>query len=115
MLVLAATMSQFSAAVADTAGAGGLVEEESRGRIPVRYAYVAVIGLGIVLVWTTNVFEIIALASRAFAAYYLSQALTAFQLAGHRPESRSRRIGRIAPALAAVLLIWVVIFAVPAD
>lgn len=115
MLVLAATMSQFSAAVADTAGAGGLVEEESRGRIPVRYAHVAVIGLGIVLVWTTNVFEIIALASRAFAAYYLSQALTAFQLAGHRPEGRSRRIGRIAMALAAVLLVWVVIFAVPAD
>ena len=26
-------MSQFSAAVADTAGAGGLVEEESGGRI----------------------------------------------------------------------------------
>ncbi len=115
MLVLAATISQFSAAVADTAGAGGLVKEESRGRIPVRYAYVAVIGLGIALVWMTNVFEIIALASRAFAAYYLSQALTAFQIAGHRPEGRSRRIGRIATALASVLLVWVVIFAAPAE
>ncbi len=115
ILVLAATMSQFSAAVADTAGAGGLVEEESGGRISARYAYVAVIGLGIVLVWTTNVFEIIALASRAFAAYYLSQALTAFQIAGQRPEGRPRRIGRIATALAAVLLVWVVIFAASAD
>ena len=64
----------------------GLVEEESGGRISARYAYVAVIGLGIALVWMTNVFEIIALASRAFAAYYLSQALSAFQIAGHRPE-----------------------------
>ena len=115
MLVLAATMSQFSAAVADTAGAGGLVEEESGGRIPARYAYVAVIGLGIALVWTTNVFEIIALASRAFAAYYLSQALSAFQIAGYRPESWSRWVGRIALALASVMLVWVVVFAVPAE
>ncbi len=115
MLVLAAVMSQFSAAVADTAGAGGLLEEESGGRIPGRYAYVAVIGLGIVLVWTINVFEIIALASRAFAAYYLSQALTAFQIAGYISEGRSRRIGRIATALASVILVWVVVFAAPAE
>lgn len=73
------------------------------------------IGLGIALVWTTNVFEIIALASRAFAAYYLSQALSAFQIAGYRPEGRPRRLGRMATALASVLLAWVVVFAAPAE
>ncbi len=114
MLVLAAVMSQFSAAVADTAGAGGLVEEESRGLIPAPYAYLAVIGLGIALVWTTDVFEIIALASRAFAAYYLSQALAAFQIAGYSSGGRSRRIGRIAGALASIVLAWIVVFAAPA-
>ncbi len=115
MLVLAAVMSQFSAAVADTAGAGGLVEEESGGLISARYAYVAVIGLGIVLVWTTAVFEIIALASRAFAAYYLSQALSAFQIAGCSSGVRSRRLGRISVALASIVLAWIVVFAAPAD
>ena len=75
----------------------------------------AVIGLGIVLVWTTAVFEIIALASRAFAAYYLSQALSAFQIAGCSSGVRSRRLGRISVALASIVLAWIVVFAAPAD
>lgn len=69
-----------------------------------------------VIMFTINlILPLIALASRAFAAYYLSQALTAFQIAGYRPEGRSRRIGRVATVLAAVLLVWVVIFAAPVE
>ncbi len=88
MLVLAAIMSQFSAAVADTVGAGGLVAEESGHRIPEKKAYALVTGLGIVLVWGANLYEIIALASRAFALYYLLQSLLALRLALRR-SSRS--------------------------
>jgi len=113
MLVLAATMSQFSAAVADTAGAGGLVTEASRGRITTKHAYLAVVGFGIVLVWSANIFEIISLASRAFAAYYLIQAFVAFQISGRFSAFGSRWRGRIAFSTASILLTWVVIFALP--
>jgi len=74
LLVIAALSAQFSAAVADTGGAGGLFSELTRGRIGVRHGYVLLVGAGLALTWALNVFEIIAWASRAFAAYYAVQA-----------------------------------------
>lgn len=91
MLVAAALASQFSAAIADTSGSGGLFEEISRRRLSQRQAYLilGVVGLG--LTWSANVFEIISYASRAFAAYYALQAmvaaLTAFQHTRSNPSS----------------------------
>lgn len=77
MLVAAALAAQFSAAVADTGGAGGLISEFSRGKIPPKAAYPVLIGAGIALTWTTDLFEIISYASRAFAGYYALQAVLA--------------------------------------
>ena len=77
LLVAAALAAQFSAAVADTGGSGGLFVEVSHGRISVRQAYVLLVGLGLALTWSANVFEIIAYASRAFALYYALQSLLA--------------------------------------
>ncbi|GAB4294653.1 MAG: hypothetical protein Kow0058_12520 [Roseovarius sp.] len=77
LLVAAALLSQFSAAVADTVGAGGLLAEESRGRVAPRSGYVVLVAVGIALTWSANVFEIITIASRAFALYYASQAAIA--------------------------------------
>lgn len=77
MLVAAALAAQFSAAVADTGGAGGLIAEFSRGKIPQKAAYPVLIGAGIVLTWTTDLFQIISYASRAFAGYYALQAVLA--------------------------------------
>ncbi len=77
LLVAAALSAQFSAAVADTGGAGGLVQELSGGKISPRQAYVLLIAIGLVMTWTANIFEIIAYASRAFALYYSIQALIA--------------------------------------
>ncbi|MGV6846787.1 MAG: hypothetical protein ACWA5A_00260 [Marinibacterium sp.] len=77
LLVAAALSAQFSAAVADTAGAGGLVHELTRGHVPERLAYVLLASFGVVLTWAADVFQIIAYASRAFAAYYALQALIA--------------------------------------
>ncbi|BAN68434.1 hypothetical protein [endosymbiont of unidentified scaly snail isolate Monju] len=103
MLILAALMSQFSAAVADTVGAGGLVQEESRGRIHDRQAYPLIALLAIILVWSADLFEIVSLASRAFAFYYLLQTLLALRLAfGWRQ--------RLGFGLVAALLAFVVLF-----
>jgi hypothetical protein len=77
LLVGAALSAQFSAAVADTSGCGGLIAEVSKNRIPPRLAYAVLVAAGLFLTWTSNIFEIISYASRAFAAYYALQATIA--------------------------------------
>lgn len=72
-----AVTSQLSAAIADSIGSGGLLVEVSRRKLSVRAAFIAASALSIVVVWLTNPFEVIALSSRAFAAYYAAQALIA--------------------------------------
>lgn len=66
--------------------------------------------LGMALTWLFSVFEIIALASRAFAVYYLLQTLIAIRL-----HWRRGAYGRVAGyGLVALLLVGIVLFAVPA-
>jgi hypothetical protein len=87
MLIIAALAAQFSAAVADTSGAGGLVSELTKGRVPVKMGYAVLTGLGLVLTWGMDVFEIISWASKAFAAYYMLQAAIAVCLARREQQS----------------------------
>jgi len=115
MLVLAAVMSQFSAAVADTVGAGGLVEEQTAGRVPEGKAYLGVTLLGIVLVWTANIFEIVAIASRAFAAYYLLQTLIATGIVWDRNAGKGRFFALMGLILLATILLATLLFARSAD
>ncbi|WP_373355793.1 hypothetical protein [Pseudoroseicyclus sp. CXY001] len=82
LLVVAALAAQFSAAVADTSGAGGLVEELTHGRVAPKTAYLALVAAGLALTWALDVFEIITWASRAFALYYALQAGIAAREAG---------------------------------
>lgn len=89
LLVAAALSAQFSAAVADTSGCGGLVAEVSKNRIPPRLAYALLVGAGLFLTWTSNIFEIISYASRGFAAYYTIQAGIAAATAWFRRDMRS--------------------------
>ncbi len=89
LLVAAALAAQFSAAVADTSGSGGLIAELSGNRLSSRQAYALLVAIGLVLTWTANVFEIIAYASRAFAAYYAIQAAIA-AVAAHRQSKGLR-------------------------
>ncbi|WP_370286154.1 hypothetical protein [Pseudooceanicola nanhaiensis] len=77
LLVAAALAAQFSAAVADTSGSGGLLSELSRGRLTPRTAYALLTLVGLALTWAADVFEIISYASRAFAGYYALQAALA--------------------------------------
>ncbi len=117
MLVLAALMSQFSAAVADTVGAGGLFYDtvgRSRGR-GAKFGYLGVAGLGIVLIWTANVFEIVSFASRAFALYYGLQSLVAASAAWKTQVGVRRWLLVVACTLGGVGLFVAAAVAIPAD
>lgn len=81
MLSVAAIGSQFSASVADTVGAGGLVEEITHKKLPIRYAYLLILLITLFISWETDVNEIIAYASRGFALYYMIQCMVAFTVA----------------------------------
>ncbi|MFD2173454.1 hypothetical protein [Rhodobacter lacus] len=107
MLVAAALAAQLSAAVADTSGAGGLTAELSRGHLPARPAYLALVAAGIALTWAVDLFAIIAYASRAFAAYYAAQSLLAAL------ETKGAR--RLGFAALACLGIVIAVFGTPAE
>ena len=106
-LIIAASLSQFSAAVADTLAATANMREVSRQRISARWGYFLVGASAMALSWSGSTFEIIALASRAFAFYYLLQCVVAFSVCrNHRERSLF--------VFVALILGFVLIFAVPA-
>ncbi len=105
-LVLAAVLSQFSAATADTVAADGNLRgllDWMRDSRP----YLVSGAAAILLAATVGTFAIIAIASRAFAAYYALQALIAMRTA----EGLPRKIGFGALA---VLMGAITLLAVPA-
>jgi len=106
-LILAAILSQFSAAVADTVAAAANMKEVSRQRINVRWGYFLVGVTAMTLAWSGSTFEIIVLASRAFAFYYLLQCLVAFSVCRNVRQ-------RLRFAVIALILGFVLVFAVPA-
>ncbi len=111
LLVLAALMSQLSAGIADTVGAGGLVVEESGGRIIERHAYPVLIAFSITLIWAFDIFQVISIASRTFAFYYMMQAIITALVA-----RQNKHYGQMAFALSlAALLALIVVFALPAE
>lgn len=115
MLIVAAVMSQFSAAIADTIGAGGVIETESRRRISARGSYPIIAIAAVVLIWTSHVFEMVSLASRAFALYYLCQTLRAALLSAAAPE-RSGKAVRVPSFLAlSAVMLAIVLFAKPVE
>ncbi len=114
-LIVAALMSQFSAAIADTLGAGGVVEEESKGVITTVVSYPVIACGAVLLIWVTNIFELVALASRAFALFYLLQTLLAIRLVAFQ-EQRFRRVAYLVVySMLALLMLFVVIYAKPAE
>jgi hypothetical protein len=115
LLVIGAAMAQFSAAVADTLASGGLVEDATYGAVKDRYVYLAVMLLSLALLWTSHILEIIAFASRAFAAYYAIQCgMAAFHSA--LPSSAERNRGRaVLFAVLSVLMVLTALFGIPAE
>ncbi|GAA0344837.1 hypothetical protein GCM10009092_06630 [Bowmanella denitrificans] len=112
LLVIAAAMSQFSAAIADTIGAGGVVEKESRHHLPARRLYPLITALSIALLWSSNIFQLVTYASKAFAFYYMLQALIAARLASHETKKANQALAFLCLA---VLMLMVVLFAVPVE
>ena len=106
-LVVAAAVSQFSAAVADAVAAAGGIEEVSGGRLKRRWAYIGIGAAAIVLAWSGDTLTIIAWASRAFALYYLLQCFVALTVC---PFARRK----VWISVVAVALLFVTIFAEPA-
>lgn len=96
MLVAAALSAQFSAAVADTGGSGGLIEELTGGRVPARAGYGLLVAIGLALTWTADVFEIISYASRAFALYYALQSAIAALSAARSAPARAAGFAALA-------------------
>lgn len=102
-LVLTAVLSQFSAATADTVAAAGNLRGLLGGAMRGGRAYLWSGLVAIILCWTIDTFLIIAIASRAFAAYYAIQAVIALRTA----EGLPRRVGYgvLAAIMAAIALL----------
>ena len=112
MLMVAALSAQFSAAIADTGGSGGLVHELTRGRVRQGMTYAALTAGGLAMTWLFDVFAIISYASRAFALYYGLQAL----LAAIRAGTRKAQWARVAFYLAlAFLALAMTVFGRPVE
>lgn len=94
LLSVAAIGSQFSAAVADNSGAGGLIEDITHKKLPARYGYLLIMMVTVAITWETNVNEIITYASRAFALFYTLQCVTAF-LVAWQSKDLPKRSGRL--------------------
>ncbi len=115
LLVIAAFMSQLSAAIADTVGAGGLVSEETKQKIPARASYPILIALSITLIWLFDIFQVISIASRAFAFYYMMQAVIAVLVAGRTLSGTHKIRLQLWYGFLAVVLAFIVLFALPAE
>jgi hypothetical protein len=105
-LVCAAVLSQFSAAVADTLGGSGNTVEATHNRIDAKHATLLICGGAVILCFAPTL-TILALASRAFAFYYMLQCLVASSISKSTPQ-------RVAFCLLAAVLAFITLFAVPA-
>jgi hypothetical protein len=115
ILSIAAIGSQFSAAVADTEGAGGLIEESTNYNLPNRYAYLLILAITLTLTWETNVNSIIAYASRAFALYYALQCGVAFMVAWQQQDLKRRSLHLATYVVLGLFCLAVFILGLPAE
>lgn len=72
-VLIGAVSSQLSAAVADSIGSGGLMNEVSRRKLSVPAAFAIAGTFAIAVVWLTDPFQVVAVSSRAFALFYAMQ------------------------------------------
>jgi hypothetical protein len=113
LITVAAIGSQFSAAVADNEGAGGLIEDITQHKVTVRYAYLLILMVTVVLVWSANVNEIITYASRAFALYYTLQCAVAWVVAWRDKNLPHRTVCLVRYAFLAVICFLVFALGIP--
>ena len=102
-LVLCAILSQLSAATADTVAADGNLREQAPSALGGRRAYLLSGGAAIGLILTIPTLTIVAVASRAFAAYYCVQCVTAMRTSEALPAKLG--FAALALLLAAITLL----------
>lgn len=112
LLIIAAVISQFSAAIADIVGSGGLLEEATYHKIKVQNCYIVITMVALLITWLVNIYEIISLASKAFAAYYAIQILETLYLRWQKQRSLGIVFGYGALFL---LMLCVILFGLPAE
>ena len=115
LLVIAAIGSQFSAAVADNSGAGGLVADLTHHKLPMRYVYLLIMLVTVVLTWETNVNQIISYASRAFALFYMLQCVVAFIVARSRKDLPGREVRLVVFGAVATACLLVFALGLPSE
>ena len=106
-LIVVAALSQFSAAVADTLAATGNIQEVASKFVSSKQSYLLVGLSAIVITWSMHTLAILALASRAFALYYLLQTLVAFSIS-------TNTLHKAFLLLLALILLFITLFAIPA-
>lgn len=104
MVLAGALASQSSAALADAIGAGGLLRDITGGRVKLSHTYPLIALVSALIVWETDVFSLIALASRCFALYYALQCLVA-ALSAARGARGLRATGFAALACACLAIV----------
>jgi len=102
-VVITAVLSQFSAATADTVAADGNLRRLFSSTMHGARPFVVSGAAAILLVWIAPTFTIIAVASRAFAAYYALQCVVALRTS-QRPAAKLG-FGVLAAGLAAIVLL----------
>jgi hypothetical protein len=114
LIILAALASQFSAAIADMNGAGGLLSAASGHKISMRTGYLITAAVALGVTWSASIFEIIVYASKAFVFYYGLQSVLAATACWQSQEPH--RIGKTILYIAAIMLsLAVLIFGISAE
>lgn len=111
IVTLGALASQSSAAVADSLGASGLLQSATSRRIPERLTYPLLALMSVLVTWGTNVYSLVALASRCFALYYAFQCLQAAM----NCWSRGARMQAAGFAVLTLIAAAIVVFGAPAE
>ncbi|MDF1883371.1 hypothetical protein JHD49_05395 [Sulfurimonas sp. SAG-AH-194-C21] len=106
-LIVVAALSQFSAAVADTLAATGNIKEVFLGKVNSKMSYLLVGVSAVGITWSIGTLEILALASRAFAFYYLLQTLVAISIS-------KTLLQKFFMSVLALILVFITLFAIPA-
>lgn len=115
LLIVASVMSQFSAAVADTLGSGGLLSEASHHRISDKNSYLILAMVAVSLTWLTNIYEITTIASKAFAAYYALQLCLTLIALQHHKQLEYRWLKTLFYLMLLIIMVLVVVLGVPVE
>lgn len=107
-IILTALASQLSAAVADLNGASGLLAENLGRWLNIKTGYVVAIAAALFITWTSDIFEIITYASKAFVLYYGLQSLAALWVTAGKGRWVAAGVFSCGLVLAALILVFAV-------